>query len=45
MFKTATLLLLLALSACAGIPQGSSGDPCSVSPGSYQCEIERYSNA
>jgi hypothetical protein len=45
MFKTASLILLLALTACAGIRQASSGDPCSSSPGGYQCEVERYMNA
>jgi hypothetical protein len=45
MFKTASLIVLLALTACASMRQGSSGGPCSADPGGYQCEVERYMNA
>jgi hypothetical protein len=43
MFKAATLIVVIALAACSGMPQARyGGSPCATSPGGYQCEIERY---
>ena len=45
MFRIASLILFVALSACSGPavePHGAG--PCSVDPGGYQCEIRRYGN-
>jgi hypothetical protein len=46
MAKAFSLLVLVALAACSGVPQRPAGDsPCSTSPGGYLCQIERYANA
>ena len=44
MRKSLCLVLLVALAACSGLPPGPNDGTCSTSPGSYQCEIQRYMN-
>lgn len=46
MVKALSLILLLALSACSGVPQGQySSSPCASSQSSHDCQVHRYMNA
>jgi len=46
MLKASSLIILLALAACSGVPQRQyAASPCSASPGGYECQIDRYMNA
>ena len=42
----AAVLLLLLLTACAGVPATgtATASPCAVSEASMECQIERYNN-
>jgi hypothetical protein len=40
------VLLLLTVSACSSAPKGSyEVTPCTIDPGSYECQIENYKKA
>jgi hypothetical protein len=44
--KALSLIVLLALAACSGVPQSEYvASPCSTDPGGYQCQVERYMKA
>jgi hypothetical protein len=46
MLKASSLIVLLALAACSGLPQREyAASPCSINPGGYECQIERYMTA
>jgi hypothetical protein len=47
MLKASSLIVLLALAACSGVPQRKyAASTCSASsPNSYDCQIERYMRA
>lgn len=46
MAKALSLILLLALVACSGVPQGQySSSACSTNPRGYDCQVERYMKA
>jgi uncharacterized lipoprotein YmbA len=46
MVKALSLILLLVLSACSGVPQGQySSLPCASNQSSYDCQVLRYMNA
>ena len=43
MLKASSLIVLLVLAACSGVPQGGYvASPCSTSPGGYECQVQRY---
>ena len=47
MSKSLCAVLLLALSACSGLPPrqlDASPSPCAISEASYECQVERYQN-
>jgi hypothetical protein len=46
MIKALSVVLLMGLAGCAGIPPDQySASPCSASEASYACQIERYNKA
>ena len=46
MVKTISLIFLLALAGCSGIPQGQyAASPCATNPGGYDCQIQNYFRA
>jgi hypothetical protein len=46
MAKAATLIPLLALAACSGVPQGQyPSSPSASKPGGCDCRVERYMKA
>ncbi|MDB5858191.1 MAG: hypothetical protein JWQ76_1880 [Ramlibacter sp.] len=47
MSKLPGIIILLALSACSGLPARqyeASPSPCAISEASYECQVERYQN-
>ena len=46
MAKLLSVVLLLALAGCTGVPQGQiQQSPCVKDPGSYDCQVDRYMRA
>ena len=45
MVRALVLVLLLALTACTGLPQGHGREPCTINAAGYDCEIQRYMRA
>jgi hypothetical protein len=39
------LLVLLGLAGCSGFGPVDLRSPCATSPGSYECQVERYNRA
>jgi hypothetical protein len=44
MVKAFSVVLLLALAGCSGVPPQYAASPCATSEASYACQIERYFN-
>jgi hypothetical protein len=44
MVKWISAMLLCVLAGCGTAPPGGYG-PCQTSPGSFDCQVERYQNA
>jgi hypothetical protein len=45
MTKASSILLLLLLAGCSGVPQRqSAASPCAAGESSYPCQVERYHN-
>ena len=45
MFKALSVVFILALAGCSGLPQRQyTASPCSAGEASYECQIERYHN-
>lgn len=45
MARTLCAVLLAALTACSGLPQGQVSASACAEEASYACQIERYQNA
>ncbi|MEJ8847833.1 hypothetical protein [Variovorax rhizosphaerae] len=45
MSKWVSVTLLCLLAGCSTAPPPGGYSVCQTSPGSYQCEVERYQNA
>ena len=45
MRRTVTILVLLGLAGCAGLPtQAPAASPCAAGESSWACQVERYNN-
>jgi hypothetical protein len=45
MVRALSVVLLLGLAACSGIPESQyTVSPCSTGEASYACQVERYHN-
>ncbi len=45
MSRITLLMLLFLLAGCAGTATPLEPTACSTAPGSFECQVERYSNA
>ena len=46
MTKAISVLLLLAMAGCSGLPRSQhAASRCDASEAAYQCQVERYENA
>ena len=45
MFKAFSVVFILALAGCSGVPHRQyTASPCFAGEASYECQIERYQN-